>query len=681
MSRESQVKMQAKTSASVATMKIVEPTLTISKHRAEKPALAVQLQSASRLGHSLGAIRVDRSAASAIQRREAREEEDEKPLQGKPVDGANAALQKKEEMRPNLTGLPDQLKAGVENLSGLSLDDVRVHYNSPKPAEVQALAYARGTEIHIAPGQERHLPHEAWHVIQQAQGRVPPTMQAKNAVPVNDDAVLEHEADVIGEKAMQVTKRQNGGLVPKAPWQLKSNSPTIQCYRHALMGTMIHHAQPKEIPGEIDQVNAQFYRRNEVLDSRRGEIKEHPGETYEWDFENLLQKISSMRKQTPLQPGMFPIVINANTMIAPGINKGPKIYTNAKEEVYAFSSVWGFNFKNPDGKSSTYDDALGKWKAVPDQRLSTRGNTVLLGDRAKSLLWTHARDKVRESPNDAIPHRGLRNSFFQNALFMDELQNIEKKADFVHIITLDSDTNLGSGEVLAEIAELAEKYITSENALHVTATDYIYEREDLFEWLAGALDKVGRKKMEQLGFDAYPAEPGLTISYSSRSSEPARRFLAAEPFGPEYSGDHRGSKFREIVDSSQSVEGKNLRARWRLAFSKQRQPIHRTVSYLNVQESDKQKVGHGPTKTKIDASYEKKERISADLVQALISSDNYHSLTPDRNDLEKRSIQKRIVSEATDILNALLVEQKFPENRNALKDQLITKLTTYMTNI
>jgi hypothetical protein len=33
----------------------------------------------------------------------------------------------------NKTGLPDNLKAGVENLSGMSMDDVKVHSNSIKP--------------------------------------------------------------------------------------------------------------------------------------------------------------------------------------------------------------------------------------------------------------------------------------------------------------------------------------------------------------------------------------------------------------------------------------------------------------------------------------------------------------------------------------------------------------------
>jgi Domain of unknown function (DUF4157) len=107
--------------------------------------------------------------------------------------------------KSNDTGLPNNLKVGIEALSGYSMDNVRVHYNSSKPAEVQALAYAQGTEIHLAPGQEKHLPHEAWHVVQQAQGRVQPTMQMKNGVPVNDDAGLEHEADVMGAKALEPT--------------------------------------------------------------------------------------------------------------------------------------------------------------------------------------------------------------------------------------------------------------------------------------------------------------------------------------------------------------------------------------------------------------------------------------------------------------------------------------------
>ncbi len=106
--------------------------------------------------------------------------------------------------KENKTGLPANLKSGIENLSGFNMDDVKVHYNSVKPATLQAHAYAQGTEIHVSTGQEKHLPHEAWHVVQQKQGRVVPTIQMKGGVAVNDDKELEQEADTMGVKALQM---------------------------------------------------------------------------------------------------------------------------------------------------------------------------------------------------------------------------------------------------------------------------------------------------------------------------------------------------------------------------------------------------------------------------------------------------------------------------------------------
>ncbi|MZI92906.1 DUF4157 domain-containing protein [Vibrio sp. CAIM 722] len=102
----------------------------------------------------------------------------------------------------NKTGLPDNLKSGMENISGMSLDHVRVHYNSAKPAAVQAYAYAQGSDIHLGSGQEKHLPHELGHVVQQAQGRVAPTTSV-GGMAVNDNPALEHEADTLGAKALQ----------------------------------------------------------------------------------------------------------------------------------------------------------------------------------------------------------------------------------------------------------------------------------------------------------------------------------------------------------------------------------------------------------------------------------------------------------------------------------------------
>lgn len=105
----------------------------------------------------------------------------------------------------NRTGLPDSLKDGIEELSGMDMSAVRVRYNSRKPEQVRAHAYTQGHQIEVAPGQERHLPHEAWHVVQQMQGRVRPTMH-EGGVAINDSDQLEREADTMGRKAMQLRR-------------------------------------------------------------------------------------------------------------------------------------------------------------------------------------------------------------------------------------------------------------------------------------------------------------------------------------------------------------------------------------------------------------------------------------------------------------------------------------------
>nr|WP_294860582.1 DUF4157 domain-containing protein [uncultured Fluviicola sp.] len=163
--------------------------------------------------------------------------DEEEPVQGK-FETAQLASEEDEEpaqRQENKTGLPDNLKSGVENLSGHSLDDVKVHYNSSQPASLQAHAYAQGTDIHVAPGQEKHLPHEAWHVVQQKQGRVKPTRQLKGKTNINDDQGLEKEADVMGAKAMQLQAINQTELKTT-----HSNSKTAQLEDAAYGETSVH---------------------------------------------------------------------------------------------------------------------------------------------------------------------------------------------------------------------------------------------------------------------------------------------------------------------------------------------------------------------------------------------------------------------------------------------------------
>ncbi len=138
---------------------------------------------------------------------ETKNNEQKTPLQMKKDDDNTAA---------SSSGMQHNLQAGLEKLSGVDLSDVKVHQNSDKPQQVGALAYTQGNDIHIAPGQEKHLPHEGWHAVQQKQGRVKPTLQMKSGEKVNDDEGLEKEADVIGRKltdeSRSYTNVQQSGL-------------------------------------------------------------------------------------------------------------------------------------------------------------------------------------------------------------------------------------------------------------------------------------------------------------------------------------------------------------------------------------------------------------------------------------------------------------------------------------
>ena len=99
--------------------------------------------------------------------------------------------------------IPEPLKSNMEKLGGVDLSDVKVHRNSDKPGQVDALAYAQGSNIFLAPGQEKHLGHEAWHTVQQKQGRVKPNKMFKRNTSINDDPKLEREADEMASRAMQ----------------------------------------------------------------------------------------------------------------------------------------------------------------------------------------------------------------------------------------------------------------------------------------------------------------------------------------------------------------------------------------------------------------------------------------------------------------------------------------------
>jgi len=187
------------------------------------------------------------------------------------TDNRTAQLASDPSPKANNTGLPNQLKAGIESLSGISMDHVKVHYNSSQPAQLNAHAYVQGSNIHLASGQEKHLPHEAWHVVQQAQGRVKPTIQMKAGVGVNDDVGLEAEADVMGTRALgvggaQVNKpgtSEARELPPSGAMQRRRNSREA-LQPAAMSGESIQRMKGLELAKSGDEKTAEKNRKRNV---------------------------------------------------------------------------------------------------------------------------------------------------------------------------------------------------------------------------------------------------------------------------------------------------------------------------------------------------------------------------------------------------------------------------------
>jgi len=143
-------------------------------------------------------------------------EEEEVQMKKGPVQMMESGEQEEEEVQmkkgdgsPNVAGRPDTpgnqmpqaVRSKMEAAFNADFSNVKIH-EGDKAASMGALAYAQGEDIHFAPGMynpnstsgQELLGHELAHVIQQREGRVKATKQAKG-LSVNDDTALETEAD------------------------------------------------------------------------------------------------------------------------------------------------------------------------------------------------------------------------------------------------------------------------------------------------------------------------------------------------------------------------------------------------------------------------------------------------------------------------------------------------------
>lgn len=155
------------------------------------------------------------------------------PARSKQTDAAPAihdddAPEQKAALAPATTAISEgggqaldaELRDKLETAFGRDLGGVRVHADSESATDLGARAYAKGADIHFAPGELAPqspsgmalLAHELTHVVQQADA---PAIQAKGCA--NSDHALEAEADTLGERvaageAVTVEGRSTGGI-------------------------------------------------------------------------------------------------------------------------------------------------------------------------------------------------------------------------------------------------------------------------------------------------------------------------------------------------------------------------------------------------------------------------------------------------------------------------------------
>ncbi|PKN59008.1 MAG: hypothetical protein CVU56_02635 [Deltaproteobacteria bacterium HGW-Deltaproteobacteria-14] len=124
-----------------------------------------------------------------------------------------------ERTRPSGGGevLAPALKERFESAFGHDFSDVRIHRGSAAASSVGATAFARGTDIHFAPGRFDAasqsgldvLGHELTHIVQQRAGRV--SVPQNKGLSVNIDRSLESEADLLGARAARGERVSVGG--------------------------------------------------------------------------------------------------------------------------------------------------------------------------------------------------------------------------------------------------------------------------------------------------------------------------------------------------------------------------------------------------------------------------------------------------------------------------------------
>jgi Domain of unknown function (DUF4157) len=267
------------------------------------------------------------------------------------------------------TALPASLQRGVEQVSGMSMDDVRVHYGSSAPSRLGALAYTEGADIHLGPGQSAHLAHEVWHVVQQKRGAVAPQLKLRGR-SASIDEPLELEADRMGAAASRAVPTDGAGLVDRP-------------VRRAVLQMRLPTMSTNNIKLKPDVAQ-------ELLLHR---LRTMPATEYRQLIRNqLVAPIAELEGTVPVERliAMYPVVFEATPQEArytrePGTSSEPSA-EHSEQIIGRLKAIF-------DGMGKARDDdvSLTKIFGVEDEGLKTVKEVF---KKARAQLATHGKDKT-----------------------------------------------------------------------------------------------------------------------------------------------------------------------------------------------------------------------------------------------------------------------------------------------
>lgn len=318
---------------------------------------------------------------------------------GKSVDSENMP------QRTSSKGLPETLQRHLENRSGYDLSDVEVHKNSSEPEKLKAHAFTQGNHIYLGPQKEGYLSHEAWHVVQQKQGKVSANYDF-NGQAIDSSAALEQEADVMssGIYTSSAASAENTRLrhvaTPSTTAQLAPNQE----------GT----TDPQHLMDFIRNLEAEGLSREEILD-RISEDHATNENRYIYTDEHGWVDLRHFGAASSLSQGWGSVIAETlgfgNEVVQWGSEWGDDYRSGFSPEDIpsnAAGAAFGDDYVNDDEALSdsmqrwldenggrTQDDPLAGWADLPETDPAVRGGE----DRGSSNA---SRTQSTVSDNDPV---------------------------------------------------------------------------------------------------------------------------------------------------------------------------------------------------------------------------------------------------------------------------------------